>query len=71
MLLFRDEEHVVKWCKQWNRPRGAVLSLTQTWKLADAWYRDRMKPEWRRRTVEEAHALFESLGLNGDFWRFN
>jgi hypothetical protein len=28
-----------------------------------------MDPGWRRRTPEEARALFDSLGLTGDFWR--
>ncbi len=70
MLLFRSEEHVERWCAAWRQPRGAVLTLEQCWQLADAWYRDRMSPGWRRRTVDEAHVLFESLGLKGDFWRF-
>jgi hypothetical protein len=28
-----------------------------------------MDSGWRRRTLEEARALFDSLGLTGDFWR--
>jgi hypothetical protein len=69
MLIFRSEEHIEKWCKAWRLPFGAVLSLEQAWKLADAWYRDRLSPDWRRRTVDEAHALFRSLGLTSEFWR--
>jgi hypothetical protein len=69
MLIFRSEEHIEKWCKDWSLPPGAVLSLEQTWKLADAWYRDRLSRDWRRRTVDEAHHLFHSLGLNSEFWR--
>jgi hypothetical protein len=45
------------------------LSVEQAWKLADAWYRDRFSPDWRRRTVDEAHELFRSLGMTSDFWR--
>jgi len=87
MLLFRSEEpgsessdrqtqrrtgeHIDRWCKAWRLPRGAVLSIEQAWKLADAWYRDRMSPAWRRRTMDEAHELFRSLGLTSDFWRFS
>ncbi len=48
---------------------GAVLSLEQAWKLADSWYRDRLSADWRRRTVDEAHDLFRSLGLTSEFWR--
>jgi hypothetical protein len=69
MLIFRSEEHIEKWCKAWRLPSGAVLSLEQAWKLADAWYCDRLSPEWRRRTVDEAHELFRSLGLTSEFWR--
>lgn len=87
MLLFRAEEqgvkewrqsedreaeaHIDRWCASWRLPRGATLTVDAAWKLADAWYRDRMSPARRRRTVDEAHALFRSLGLTSDFWRFS
>jgi len=67
----RPEEHIDRWCKSWKLPRGATLSVEQTWRLADAWYRDRMSPSWRRRTVDEAHELLASLGLTSEFWRFS
>ncbi len=70
MLIFRSEDHVDRWCQAWKLTRGAILTLEQAWKLADAWYRDRMTPDWRRRSADEAHELFASLGLNSDFWRF-
>lgn len=69
MLIFRSEEHIEKWCKAWRLPLGAVLSVEQTWRLADAWYGDRLSPDWRRRTVDEAHEVFRSLGLASEFWR--
>jgi hypothetical protein len=69
MLIFRSEEHIERWCTAWRLPRGATLTVEQTWKLADAWYRDRLSSHWRRRTVDEAHALFSSLGLTSDFWQ--
>ena len=49
--------------------RGAVMSLAQCWGLARAWYADRLSPDWRRRTKEEAEAIFAALGFSGDFWR--
>ena len=36
-------------------PRGATISVEQGWKLANLWYRDRLSPDWRRRTVDEPH----------------
>ena len=72
MLLFWSEEHVEKWCGDWNLPRGEVLSLDLCWRLAKAWYGpDRRAPEWRRRTVDETEALFTELGLTSPFWRLS
>jgi alkylmercury lyase-like protein len=69
MLFFRSEEHVDRWCDQWNLPRGAMLSLEQAWRLAKAWFdADRGAPGWRRPTVDEVESLFGSLGLTGTFW---
>jgi hypothetical protein len=69
MLLFWSEGHVEKWRKAWNQAPGESFSLEQCWKLAHAWYSpDRRAPDWRRRTVAEAEALFASLGLTSPFW---
>lgn len=68
MLLFRGEEHIDRWCAQWNQPRGATLTLDQAWQLARAWYGNKMKPEWRRATLEETEALLAEIGLTGPFW---
>jgi hypothetical protein len=68
MLLFRSEEHIDRWCRQWNIPRGATLPLGQAWRLARAWFTDRREPGWRRRTVAETEALFKELELNSEFW---
>jgi hypothetical protein len=69
MLAFRSEEHVGRWREQRCMPPGAVFSLEQLWGLAGAWYANRMAPDWRRRTAEEAETVFAGLGLEGDFWR--
>ncbi len=69
MLLFRSEEHVRNWYRRQGMSLGAILTLEQQWELARIWYADRMSPDWRRRTPEEAEAVFGGLGLTGDFWR--
>lgn len=69
MLLFRSKEHVAAWYERRGRPTGAFLTLEQQWELARLWYADRMSVEWRRRTPEEAEAIFAGLGLRGPFWR--
>ena len=68
MLLFRDEAHVDRWCQAREMTRGALLTPEQAWRLAQGWYKDKLKPDWRRHTVEEAEALLASIGLTGQFW---
>jgi len=69
MRLLRDEEHVERWLASKELPRGQTLSMETLWRLAREWYVDRLHPEWRRRTPQEAESLFRSLGLTGGFWR--
>jgi hypothetical protein len=69
MLLFRSEEHLDRWCESRGAARGATLSIDQGWRLASAWYANRLAPDWRRRTSEEAEAVFEGIGLTGPFWK--
>ena len=68
MLLFRDEEHVERWCATRDLRRGEIVTPEQTWQLAHGWYKDKVKPEWRRHTVEEAESLLAGIGLTGPFW---
>ena len=68
MLLFRSEEHVHRWCRRWGLPLGEIFSLEQQRGLAQAWYSDRMAPDWRRKTPEEVVAIFSGLGLTSEFW---
>ncbi len=69
MLAFRSEEHVDRWCELRGLSRGSVFSLDQCARLAEAWYGNRLAPDWRRPAPEEAEALFAELGLDGEFWR--
>jgi hypothetical protein len=68
MLLFRSEEHLDRWCRRRGLPRGGTLTPDQAWRLARIWYGDKLRPEWRRKTLDEAQSLFTSLGLTGEFW---
>ena len=70
MLFFRAEEHVDRWCGQWDLPRGATMSLDRAWRLARAWFQDdRGAEEWRRPAIEEVESLFASLDFRGPFWQ--
>ena len=60
MNLFRSEEHAPE--------NGDTIPVGTLWRLADAWYRDRLVPDWRPRTKDENQAILERLGLCGPMW---
>jgi len=68
MLLFRGEGHIDRWCQTREMKRGAILTPEQGWQLAYGWYKDKLKPEWKRHTLEETEALLAKVGLTGSFW---
>ena len=68
MLLFRSEEEMGSWCAATGEPRGEVLPLAKVWALAQAWYGDRMHPDFRGRTPEQVQAIFARAGLVSAFW---
>ena len=68
MLIFRAEEHIDRWCQTRSIERGATLTPQQCWQLAHGWYKDKLKPEWTRHTLEEAETLLASVGLTAPFW---
>jgi hypothetical protein len=69
MLAFRSEAHAAAWYERQGAPPGATMTLQQQWDLARVWYADRMSPQWRRPTPEEAEDVFAGVGLTGPFWR--
>lgn len=69
MLLFRSDEHIGRWLEERALTRGATMSVDTCWKLARLWYTGKNTLAYRRRTPEEAQAVFESLGLTGPFWQ--
>ncbi len=68
MLIFRSEEHVARWCRFRDMPRGGTISPQQCWQLAQAWYADKVSPDWRRKTLEDAEAMLADIGLTDPFW---
>lgn len=69
MLAFRSEEHVDRWREQRCLAKGAAFEPEQLWRLAREWYRERLSPQWGRKTPDEAQAFFDQLGLTGPFWQ--
>ena len=68
MLFFRSEERVDEWCREQGVPRRPILSLDQLWKLAVAWYENRLTPQARRPQPDEILRIFAGIGLEGPFW---
>ncbi|MGH2679923.1 MAG: hypothetical protein ACRDG8_05490 [Actinomycetota bacterium] len=52
-------------------PTGGTLTPNQGWRLARAWFADRLSADWRRRSPEEARAIFDVIGLTGPFWQLS
>jgi hypothetical protein len=67
MNLFRSEEHARDWVAD-RRPLGRIIPVTTLSELANAWWDDRLDPNWRPHTRERNQAILDSLGLTGDFW---
>ena len=67
MNLFRSEEHIERWLA--GRAPGATLPVGKLAELAQAWWHDRLAPDWRPRTREESQRTLDGLGLSGRFWR--
>ena len=68
MLFFRSEEHVAEWCRENKTPMRPVVTMSQLWGLASAWYSSRLRLDSRRPQPDEMRAIFERLGLTGPFW---
>jgi hypothetical protein len=67
MNLFRSEEHVEAWLG--DRSPGASIPVTQLAELAEAWWSDRLSPDWQPHTRDANQAILDRVGLSGDFWK--
>jgi hypothetical protein len=67
MLVFRSEDHLTRWLD--GRQPGATITVTKLAELAEAWWADRLDPDWRPHTREQNQAILDRLGLTGEFWR--
>lgn len=65
---FHAEDEVDAWCARHALPKGAVLPITGLWSFAKEWYGGYLATPWRKRTAEEARALFARHGLTSPFW---
>jgi hypothetical protein len=68
MLMFGSERQVSEWCARHEIPQGDVQPIEKVMELARRWYGEHLRPDWRKRSVAEARALFEELGLTHPVW---
>ena len=67
MNLFRSEEHIERWLA--GRDRGGTIPVTKLAELAEAWWGDRLAPDWRPHTREQNQSILDGLGLTDEFWQ--
>ena len=67
MNLFRSEEHIGRWLG--GRAPGATITVDKLSELAQAWWSDRLAPQWRPHPRELNQAILDRLGLTSEFWR--
>jgi hypothetical protein len=67
MLVFRSEDHVARWLA--GRPAGASIPVSKLAELAEAWWWDRLEPDWQPHNREQNQSILDRVGLTGDFWR--
>ena len=69
MLPFDSEEAIDNWCISQNVSKNEVQPINRVWELAKEWYGYYLSPDWKRKTPEEARAIFDKVGLTGSFWQ--
>ena len=67
MNLFRSEEHIARWLA--GRAPGTTISVRKLSELAEAWWGDRLFPNWTPHSRAQNQEILDRLGLSGDFWR--
>src|SRR5262245_59052518 len=68
MLLFRNADDVRGWSQRHGLPVGDLQPVTKVMELAKRWYGNYLRPDWRKRTTEEARVIFTDLGFSHPVW---
>ena len=68
ILFFTSQANIGAWCERHGHPQGGILDIDTGIRLAERWFGDYASPEWRRKTPEQAAAIFSELALDPSFW---
>lgn len=68
---FHSEADINDWCERHDLPRGAVVPLPRMWSFAADWYGDYLRKPWRKRSLDEAKAMFAKHEFEGEFWQLD
>jgi len=68
VLPFRSVEDITAWCGRHHFAQGEAVPLSQVATLARKWYGSHAGANWHKWTVPEAQLIFQSSGLESDFW---
>lgn len=67
--LFCTRKHAEQWTDEHAPSQGYIAAARTVWDLAQAWYGDRIDPDFTPRTREHNQRPLEDRGLTGEFWR--
>ena len=68
MLFFKDESQVTAWCARHRIPKGDIQPVEKVLELAKRWYGEYLQPDWTKKSVNDARAIFTELGLSHPIW---
>ncbi|WP_257879659.1 alkylmercury lyase family protein [Kocuria flava] len=67
--LFCTQDHAERWTVEHAPATGYIADALTVWDLAQAWYGDRLDPDFIPHTREHNQDLLDERGLTGEFWR--
>ena len=68
LLLFRDADQVADWCARRRIPRGDIQPVARVLELSKRWYGEHLRPDWTKKSIDEARAIFADLGFTHPVW---
>jgi hypothetical protein len=65
---FRVAEDAAAWSTRHGLAVGDVAPIDRVLALARVWYGRHLDPNWRKWSIDEARAMFTSVGLTSPTW---